>query len=145
MATVHDTAGAPTQLEDLTVGEVMHSGLIVCGPESPARHVARLMARHNVHAIVVWGDDEEGGAWGVVADTDLLEALGRPELEGSAGALARTPIVSVGAEERVVRAAELMRRHRVTHLVVTAGERPVGIVSTLDLARAVAGGGSAIA
>ena len=135
-----DTAPPAAQIEDATVGDVMHPGVVVCGPEAPARHVARLMARHNVHAIVVWGDDEEGGPWGVVADTDLLEAFGRPELEGSAGALARTPIVSVGAEERIVRAAELMRRHRVTHLVVTAHGRPVGIVSTLDLARAVAGG-----
>jgi CBS domain-containing protein len=37
-------------------------------------------------------------------------------------------------------AAHLMVQHRVTHLVVVDGERgrPIGVLSTLDLARALA-------
>ncbi len=128
------------QYEEVTVREIMHPGIFICAPESPVRHAAGLMARHRVHAIVVWGDDEEGGPWGVVTDTDVLAAFGRRELEGSAGAIAETPMVTVAASDGVLHAAELMRRHHVTHLVVTSHTRPVGIVSTLDLACAAAAG-----
>lgn len=127
--------------DEITVGEVMHPGVIYCAPESPLRYAARLMARHRIHAIVVLGDDEEGGAWGVVSDADLLAAIARRELdEHSAGGLARTPLVTISRSESVVRAAELMRERAVTHLLVVTDAHPVGVVSTLDLAGAIADG-----
>jgi CBS domain-containing protein len=131
---------AETQYADVVVRDVMHEGIIVCAPESPLRYAAGLMARHRVHAVVVWGDDEEGGAWGVLSDGDVLSAFGDGELDGSAGALARTPIITVSTDDGVLRAAELMRRHQVTHLVATERGRPVGVISTLDLARLAAAG-----
>jgi CBS domain-containing protein len=140
MAVNTDDALIGAQYAEVTVREVMHPGIIVCGPESPVRYAARLMIQHNIHAIVVLGDDEEGGPWGVLSDTDVLEAFGRRELNGSAGVIAHTPIVTVSPSEGVLRAAELMRQHRVTHLVVTSRGRPVGILSTLDLARAASTG-----
>jgi CBS domain-containing protein len=128
--------------DELRVGDVMHPGVIFCAPESPLRHAARLMARHRVHAIVVLGDDEEGGLWGVVSDADLVQAIARRELGAlTAGGMARTPLVTVSREETVAGAALLMAEHGVTHLlVVDQGERPIGVVSTLDLARAAAAG-----
>jgi CBS domain-containing protein len=127
---------------DLRVGDVMHPGVIFCAPESPLRHAARLMARHRVHAIVVLGDDEEGGVWGVISDADLIRALARHDLDTlTAGGTARTPLVTISRGETVARAAELMDGHGVTHLlVVERGHRPVGVISTLDLARAAAAG-----
>lgn len=142
MTTTDETkslAGAP--LDEVTVSDVMHAGVIVCAPESPLSYAAKLMTHHRIHAVVVMGDDEEGGLWGVVSDTDILSAFARPELVASyAGALAQTPIVTVSPSDGVTRAAELMRRHRVSHLLVTVRNRPVGVISTLDLARALAAG-----
>jgi CBS domain-containing protein len=127
--------------DEATVGEVMHPGLIFCAPESPARQAARLMARYNVHAVVVLGDDEEGGLWGIVSDSGLVSFIARRELdEHTAGGMARTPLVTVCRSDSIARAAELMCEHRVTHLLVLVGRRPVGVVSTLDLARAAAEG-----
>jgi CBS domain-containing protein len=51
-------------LDEIRVDEVMHPGIIFSPPELPLRHAAGLMARHQVHAVVVMGDDEEGGLWG---------------------------------------------------------------------------------
>lgn len=128
--------------DELRVEDVMHPGVIFCAPESPLRHAARLMARHRVHAIVVLGDDEEGGLWGVVSDGDLAAAIAAGDLGGlTAGGTARTPVVTITREERVVDAAAVMTDHGVAHLlVVDEGDRPVGVVSTLDLARAAAAG-----
>jgi len=78
--------------DDVRVADVMHPGVIFCAPESPLRYVARLMARHGVHAIVVLGEDEEGGLWGVVSDSDLVHAIARHDLGArTAGGTARTP------------------------------------------------------
>lgn len=126
--------------EEITVGEVMHPGVIIAVPESPLRYVARLMSRHRVHAVVVIGDDEEGGVWGIVSDSDLLSAIARGELdEHTAGGMARTPVVTVSRTDSVRHAAGVMSEHAVTHLLVVAsGPHPVGVISTLDLARAAA-------
>ena len=130
--------GAPS--DEITVGEVMHPGIIIAAPESPLRQVARLMARHRVHAVVVIGDDEEGGIWGIVSDRDLLGALAGAELdEHTAGGMARTPVLTVSRSDSVGHAARVMSEHAVTHLLVLAsGRHPVGVISTLDLARAAA-------
>jgi CBS domain-containing protein len=132
-------AGAPW--EDVTVGEVMHPGVIVCSPESPVRHAAWLMATHRIHAVVVLADDEGGGLWGVITDADVLAAAARDELDGvTAGAIAQTPIATVCRSDSLVRARERMHEHRVTHLLVTVRDQPVGIISTLDLVSAAAAG-----
>jgi CBS domain-containing protein len=130
--------GAPS--DELTVGEVMHPGVIIAAPESPLRYVARLMARYRVHAVVVIGDDEEGGIWGIVSDRDLLSAIARGELdEHTAGGMARTPVVTVSRSDSVEHAARVMSEHTLTHLLVLAtGTHPVGVISTLDLARTAA-------
>jgi CBS domain-containing protein len=125
--------------DEVTVGHVMHPGVIVAAPESPLRYVARLMAQHRVHAIVVIGDDEEGGVWGIVSDTDLVSAILRGEVdEHTAGAMARTQVVTVSRGDSIEQAARLMSAHALTHLLVVAGTKPVGVISTLDLARAAA-------
>lgn len=140
-------AGAPTSSlagapwEEVTVGEVMHPGVIVCSPECPARHAAWLMATHRIHAVVVLGDDEEGGLWGVVSDDDVLAATATGELDAlTAGAVARTPVATVARCDSLAHARDLMDEHGISHLLVTVRERPVGIVSTLDLMRAAAAG-----
>ena len=47
-----------SELRTGTVGEVMTPGVLTCLPVTPLRDVARMMARHRVHAIVVFGTDD---------------------------------------------------------------------------------------
>jgi CBS domain-containing protein len=42
--------------------------------------------------------------------------------------------------EPLVRAAQLMVEHQLTHLIVVSEARPVGVVSTLDVAGCMAWG-----
>jgi len=51
---------------------------------------------------------------------------------------ASTPAVLISPHARLTDAAELMTRHGVTHLVVAEARRPVGVLSTLDVAVAIA-------
>jgi len=125
------------------VATAMHPGVITCHPGATLRDVARMMANIGIHAVVVWGDEEEDaeGAWGIVSDLDLVSAAARGEtLAGPAVGAARTEVVTVNGGETLLHAAHLMEEHRTTHLVVVGEKhgRPIGVLSTLDVARALA-------
>jgi len=83
-----------------------------------------------------------GRGWGIVSDFDLARAAARGELDATAGELAGSEAAFIAPAEPVKRAAELMAEHRVSHLIVSTAPtaRPVGIISTLDLAVALAWG-----
>jgi len=125
-----------TDVRTGTVGEVMTPGVLTCLPVTPLRDVARMMARHHVHAIVVFGSDDRLHPWGVVSDLDLVAAIGT---SANAGAVAASPVVTVTPELTVEHAALLMTENQTSHLLVVADSGlPVGVVSTLDVARALA-------
>lgn len=140
----------PTQpypaLEQLRVGDAMHTGLISCSLDIPLRTVARMMATYRVHAILVTAHGEEelagGGLWGVISDTDLLRAAQDGDLDDrTARTIAATPALMVDTSDDLARAAKLMVEHDVSHLIVVEPRttRPIGVISTLDVARALAG------
>ena len=132
-------------LHQIRVSEAMHPGVLTCALETPLRDVARIMATYRVHSVVVFGTDDEavgGRIWGVVSDLDLVSAAatGGGLEEQTAGATAVTPAVMVAPSDTLEHAAQLMREHEVAHVVVVdeTTARPVGVLSTLDLARELA-------
>jgi CBS domain-containing protein len=127
---------------ELTVRDAMHRGVLHCSRSTSLRAVARIMAAHRVHCVVVTDDEEDGrdAVWGVVSDLDLAAALvARPLESQTAEGSAATPAVLVREGDPLVRGAQLMTEHGVAHLVVVGRTgRPVGVLSTLDVAEAVA-------
>ena len=120
-------------LEHIRVHDVMHPGILDCAPDTPLGEVAAIMAKHHVHAVLTNGDSTH--APGVVSDLDVIGAITtRPE--PTAAQVAATEPLAISSAERLDRAAQLMTEHGVSHLVVldSAGGRPVGVLSTLDLA-----------
>jgi CBS domain-containing protein len=137
-------AELPPAFANARVEHVMQRGVLSCPPETRIRAVAEMMAANRVHALVVtgFGDTGPGGfGWSVISDLDLMQAV-RDDAEdaGTAGELAKRPIV-VSALDTVSHAAQLMCHHDTSHLIVVDEEaRPAGVVSTLDLAAALAWG-----
>ena len=135
----------PVAFETATVADAMSRGVISCPPETPLRVVARMMATHGVHAIFVfeYGDegDEAPRLWAFVSDLDLVAAA-RLDLDSlTAGATAVTPLVNVRADRSIGEAGSLMAQYGIAHLAVTDPDgRPIGVISTLDIARAIAAG-----
>jgi CBS domain-containing protein len=127
--------------EHALVSDAMHPGVVSCTRDTSLRTVARIMAERHIHSVVV-GDlgGREGSDWGVVADVDLLGAA-EGDLDAlTAGEAAGTELPTVGPEETLRRAAQLMAEHGVSHLIVVDAGRAVGIVSTLDVAGVIAWG-----
>jgi CBS domain-containing protein len=128
------------------VADAMTTGLISCPPETPLRAVAHLMTRERVHAVYVFDygdeDDEDVALWGLVSDLDLVAAA-RGEIELlTARDASVTPLVTVRSDDLLDRAAQLLAENGVSHLAVLdpATSRPIGVLSTFDIARVVAGG-----
>ena len=141
----HRDEELPAPFETGTVGDAMSHGLISCPPETPLRVVARMMATYGVHAIFVFeyaAEDESPRLWAVVSDLDLVAAT-RLDLDTlTAGASAVTPLVTVAADRSIAEAGSLMAQYGIAHLAVTepGSRRPIGVISTLDIARAIAAG-----
>jgi CBS domain-containing protein len=140
----HGPQGRSVPFEPATVGDVMSHGVISCPPETPLRVVSRMMATYGVHAIFVFEhadeDDEAPQLWAVVSDLDLVAAT-RLDLDTlTAGATAVTPLVTLAADRSLAEAGSLMAQYGTAHLAVTDpdSDRPIGVISTLDIARAVA-------
>jgi CBS domain-containing protein len=142
----HHRQELPIPFEIATVGDAMSHGVISCPPETPLRVVARMMATFGVHAIFVFEhtdeDDEASRLWALVSDLDLVAAT-RLDLDMvTAGKTAVTPLVSIGADRPIAEAGGLMSMYGIAHLAVTDPDsrRPIGVISTLDIARAIAAG-----
>jgi len=131
--------------ERATVVDVMRPGVMSCAPDAPLVTVAQTMATHHVHAVVVGGmtRDDTGGehrVWGLVSDMDIVRAA-EAGVEGrTAAEAARTEVVTVDVSMPLADAARLMDEHGTAHLVVVSGGEPTGIVSSLDIAAALAWG-----
>jgi CBS domain-containing protein len=133
------------ELDEISVAEAMHPGVLTCPLETSLRDVARMMSLYRIHAVVAYGEDSDDadgpGLWGVVSDLDLVQAAVAGRLEDlTARGTAVTPAIAIRPSDTLQQAAQVMTQHDVTHLVVVdgTGKRPVGVISTLDLARALA-------
>ena len=105
-----------------------------------------MMTTYRVHAILVTDAATRklagGGHWGIVSDVDLLRAAETGSIdEDRARGLAAQPVVTVPSSEALSHAAQLMVERDVSHLIVieSRSARPMGVLSTLDVARALAG------
>lgn len=120
----------------------MHWGLVSCPSDASLKSVAALMNDERVHCVVVIDDPSDARSlWGVISDLDLVAAASvRGLMEQKAGGTAMTPAVTIAPGEQLEHAANLMTKHGVAHLVVVdpIEQRPVGVLSTLDLAAALA-------
>lgn len=139
---------APIPLEAASakprVADAMHWGLVHCTPETSLRTVAALMSGERVHCVVVTENPLQARSlWGVISDLDLVAAATVRPLDGQrAGGTSMKPAVTAVPHEPLEKAARRMTEHGVSHLVVidVVGQRPLGVLSTLDVADFLAEG-----
>ena len=129
--------------ERATVLDAMRLGVVSCPPDTTLREVARIMATYRIHCVVV-AEVAEGAPQGVISDIDIASGVAASP-DAAAGTLARSEPVTVFPDDSLERAAQLMAEHEVTHLVVVQphSRHPVGVLSALDIAGALAWAGTA--
>jgi CBS domain-containing protein len=127
-----------------TVGELMTHDPIVVLVDTPLSEVAELLDRFAISGvpIVDWG----GQVLGVVSQTDLLRVRATEDLWTrwpglTARHLLTRPALTASSETPIEEAVARMESNHVHRLVVVGddGETPIGVISTSDLVRAMAG------
>ena len=134
---------APT-LEHATAGDAMRPQVLTCTPDTPLITAAQRMAGEHIHALVVLrhdGDDVGTHAWAVLTDRDILRHAEAAETM-TAGDAASEAILTARPGDRLTELADRMVRHAVSHVLIVdpRTDRPVGVVSTLDIAGIIAWG-----
>jgi CBS domain-containing protein len=134
-------AELPPAVANATVADAMRHGVLTCRPDTPVRHVARMMVSNGVHAVLVRG---AGAAqhgvdhqWSMVSDLDVARAAGRSARgEDVVAADACGPALTAHPGEKLTDAARRMADRHVSHLLVLEEEtgEPVGVISALDVA-----------
>ena len=127
--------------EHALVADVMRAGLLTCQPETHLRGIAQAMAANHVHALVLLDPGGEGstGGFKVIYDVDVLKLAASGDDARASDAACEPVTISAGAS--VKDAAHLMHENSTRHLIVLDEEdRPVGVVSSLDLAATLAWG-----
>jgi CBS domain-containing protein len=122
----------------MDVREVMTKPIQTVTASDTLNCAAGLMREHAIGCLPVV--DDTGALVGVLTDRDIAlsafsigEALWRLRIDESM----HTPVFACRADDDITTAARLMRQHRVRRLpVVDADNRPVGMISLDDLARA---------
>ena len=113
------------------VRDVMHRGVVTCAPDTPAAKVARMMAAHRIHAVVVVAAAELPR---LVTDAHIASALYVERLESlcAKDIAGCAPLVwlSDSVEDALARMHEAASTHAVA---VDRMYRPLGVVSVLDL------------
>lgn len=128
--------------QDAKVHNAMRVGVITCRPQTKLSDVAKMMVGYDAHSVVV-ADVDEGGLWGIVTSLDLARAAEKLD-SLTAADVASTDLVTIPSDASLSEAGKLMDQHRISHLVAVQPEdgRPVGVISSRDLAAAAAYGRS---
>ena len=134
------THASELPLGSYTVLNALQMNLIECEADADIRSIARAMADNSIHCVIVRGierRDRKGNriGWGMVSDIDLMAGLQPGCTQATADELAATEVLVVEPSDTLEHAAQLMAEHETTHAVIVDGGQPVGILSTLDVAR----------
>lgn len=126
------------------VDQVMSAPIQACASHLPLPEVAQLMAGRGIHLVAVVdaaGAAPGGAIVGVLSDLDLVTAADAGfEGRTAAQAAEESSLVSVPSQAPLSLAVQVMREERAHHVVaVDAAGVPVGVLSTLDVARVLAG------
>jgi len=120
------------------VEEVMTRNPVTCPMDSAVFEVARLMAEKDVGFVPIV--DGQGRAIGTVTDRDIVVRVVAKGLDPKTAKLrdfGGNKVVYVRPQDDISRARELMQQHKVQRILVCDDQqRPVGVISLQDLARA---------
>jgi CBS domain-containing protein len=112
-----------------------HRGVVTIGPKASVFDALRLMADHNVGAVIVL---DEGKVLGVLSERDYARKvilIGKTSRETAVTEIMGTPAMTVPTSATVAECLALMTGRFLRHLPVVEDGRLVGLVSIGDLVK----------
>ena len=118
-----------------SVNEVMTPDPVCLDKNASVRDAARAMRDENIGNVIITAGER---VFGILTDRDIVVRCLAEESDIEActcGKVCSADVATIEPSASLEEAIQLMREHAVRRLIVTEGERPVGIVSLGDLAQ----------
>ncbi|HEY8460891.1 MAG TPA: CBS domain-containing protein [Blastocatellia bacterium] len=125
-------------MRTLYASDVMVKDVITVTESTPLKDVARMFVEKKITGAPVVND---GGALvGVISETDIIRkttSIGAWS-PSTVGQIMTRPAVTVSPRETLQRVCEMMYNRRIHRVVVAEGTQIKGILTTMDILRAIA-------
>lgn len=122
----------------LFASDVMIKDVITVRETAPLKEVTKMFSEKRITGAPVTND--AGELVGVLSETDIIRkttSIGAWS-PNTAGQIMTKPAVTVGPNETLQRVCELMHNRRIHRVVVAEGPQICGIITTMDILRAIA-------
>ena len=118
------------------------TGTITIAPDANVTELRRLLAEHRIGAVIVSADGTHID--GIVSERDVVRAMAADPDAGTTGGVRPKPVSAImtaevrtlGPDDTVDDAMQVMTSSRIRHLPVVDGDELVGIVSIGDVVKA---------
>jgi CBS domain-containing protein len=124
-------------LNEIRLDEVMSKNLITVTEDQDVSSCAKIMIENNISSIIVVNNeknDDDGYPTRIFTKTDLVEAYARQYIgKNSVAQYMAKRVFSVAPDETIHTALTLMISNKVSRIVVTTNNKPVGIITGRDL------------
>lgn len=126
----------------MLVKDLMTPNPYTIGPDKPVMEALLMLYEHDIRRLPVV---DRGELVGIISDRDIKQTMGRPnlankkeaekpELEMTVGEVMTRNLVTVGQDDEIKEAIELIVENRISGLpVLDRDEKLVGILSAIDL------------
>ena len=112
--------------------------VITSAADASVSDVARTLSENNIGVLVVI--DAQGGIVGMFSERDIVRGLtehGANFLDMPVARAMSHPLITCTPENSVEDVMELMNAHGIRHLPVVEAEKKVGVISIVDVVRAL--------
>ena len=119
-------------IDDIPTEQIMHGKLITAAPGTDVAKAADMMIKHGISSLVITEGRELAG---ILTKTDLTRFFSE-RLEGRAKVrdLMSTKVITANRGHSLSHLVDLMGQNNIGRVVIVSGERPIGIVTTADMA-----------
>jgi CBS domain-containing protein len=124
----------------LRASNVMVKDVITVSDSTPLKDVARMFVEKKITGAPVV--NAAGELVGVISETDIIRKTNNIGAwsPSTAGQIMTKPAVTVSPDETLQRVCEMMYNRRIHRVVVAEGAHINGILTTMDILRAIATG-----
>ena len=124
-----------TVSERVPVAQIMSPRVVCAAPDLPLADLLELLVRDRLGCVPVVDDD--GRPQGMVTKLDLVTHFAQPALDGVrlTSDIMMPFAISLDHDASVAQAATLLALEDLHHVMIVAGRRLVGVVSTMDITR----------
>ncbi len=112
------------------VGDVISKDFFSVDTDSSIKDAAKLMVEKKISSLAV---AHSGKLMGILTDSDFVKMMAMDNNPSVVGDIMTPNPITVDSDRLISKAAKLMSKHKVRHLIVLELGEPIGVISLRDI------------